>query len=150
MESHEFEDLKRVRTLFFALAPTFSTNSRGNAYYADYNTTQQQLCTCSTLFCTFFLSLPLHHDVKMCIPFSRFMEDMIKRRSNFPSLYGVDAKFSFSLWPLDMFLRNSTPVDFAYIWHRKWNGIIEMKIEKMLIHFLSDVFVAVAVGVLGS
>ena len=47
--------------------------------------------------------------------FSRFMEDMIKRRSNFPSLYGVDAKFSFSLWPLGMFLRNSTPVDFAYI-----------------------------------
>ena len=39
MESHELEELKRVRTLFFALAPTFSTNSRGNACYADYNTT---------------------------------------------------------------------------------------------------------------
>ena len=40
--------------------------------------------------------------------------------------------------------RNSTPGGFAYIWHSEWVGIIAIKTERTQIHFLSDVFIAVA------
>ena len=40
--------------------------------------------------------------------------------------------------------RNSTPGGFAYIWQSKWVGIMAIKTERTQIHFLSDVFVAVA------
>ena len=35
--------------------------------------------------------------------------------------------------------RNSTPGGFAYIWQSKWVGTIAIKIERIQIHFLSDV-----------
>ena len=34
---------------------------------------------------------------------------------------------------------------FAYIWQSKWVGIIAMKIERTRIHFLSNIFAAIAV-----
>ena len=40
--------------------------------------------------------------------------------------------------------RNSTAGGFAYIWQKKWVGIIVIKTERRQIHFLSDVLVAVA------
>ena len=40
--------------------------------------------------------------------------------------------------------KNSTPAGFAYIWQSLWVGIIAIKTERTLIHFLSDVLIAVA------
>ena len=40
--------------------------------------------------------------------------------------------------------RNSTPQGLAYIWKRKWVGIIAIESDKTQIHFLRDVLNAVA------
>lgn len=40
--------------------------------------------------------------------------------------------------------RNSTAGGFAYIWQKKWVGIIVIKTERRQIHFLSDLFAAIA------
>ena len=48
---------------------------------------------------------------------------------------------------LDTVFRNLSPGDFAYIWQSKWVGTVAMKIEWTRIHFLGDVFAAVAVAV---
>ena len=65
--------------------------------------------------------------------FSRFMEDVNKQRRNFTSLselgYGP-LKYSFGMVRLHL--------------TSKWVGIITIKTERTQIHFLSDVFVAVA------
>ena len=45
---------------------------------------------------------------------------------------------------LEIFLRNSIPGGFAYIWQSKWIEIIAIKTERTQIHFLSVVLVAVA------
>ena len=63
----------------------------------------------------------------------RFREDVNKRRHNFILFLN-----------LDMVFRNSTPGGFAYIWQSRWVGIIAIKTERTQIHFLSDVFAAVA------
>ena len=64
-------------------------------------------------------------------------------------LYGGCAcltKLYFDLFlNLDMVVRNSTPGNFAYIWQRRWDGIIIMKIERMHINFLSKLFPGVTV-----
>ena len=44
---------------------------------------------------------------------------------------------------LNMFLKNSTLVAFAYIWQSKWAGIIAIKTKRTQIHFWSDIFAAV-------
>ena len=44
-----------------------------------------------------------------------------------------------------MVLRNLTQKEFSCIWGSKWVGVIGIEIERTQIHFLSDVFVAVAV-----
>ena len=49
-----------------------------------------------------------------------------------------------SLFELGAVLKKSTPGKFAYIRHFQWIGINTAKFEKMLIHFKSDVFAAVA------
>ena len=54
-------------------------------------------------------------------------------------------KIVFLFLNLDMVARNSTPGNFAYIWQRRWDGIITMKIERMHINFLSDLFAGVIV-----
>ena len=54
-------------------------------------------------------------------------------------------KIVFLFLNLDMVVRNSTPGNFAYIWQRRWDGIIIMKIERMYINFLSDLFAWVTV-----
>ena len=65
------------------------------------------------------------------------------------TLYGglkQTKKFSFSFWTWIWFLRISTSGEFAYIWQSK--GVIRIiakKIERTRIHFLSDVFAAIAV-----
>ena len=45
---------------------------------------------------------------------------------------------------LDVVPKNSAPGGFAYIWQSKWVGIIAIKTERTQIHFLSNVFIAVA------
>ena len=50
----------------------------------------------------------------------------------------------FFLLYLDMVPKNSTPGGFAYIWQSEWVTIIATKTERMKIHFLSDVLIAVA------
>ena len=47
----------------------------------------------------------------------------------------------------DTVLKNSTPKTIANIWRIKRDGISVIKFEAVRIHFLSDVFVAVAVAV---
>ena len=80
-----------------------------------------------------YISLPFLHDYDVKLPDFTFREDVNKRRRNFiPSLN------------LNMVLRNSTPGGFAYIWQRKWFGIIAMKTEWTKAQFWSDVFAAVA------
>ena len=44
-----------------------------------------------------------------------------------------------------MVLRKSARKGFACIWQSKWFGVIGIEIERTQIHFLGDVFVAVAV-----
>ena len=46
-----------------------------------------------------------------------------------------------------IFLKNSTPGEFAYIKHSDRVGIIALKFHRSRSHFLSDVFAAVAVVV---
>ena len=85
-----------------------------------------------------YISLPSLHDCNGKMP-------------NF-TIYGerklVTAKFSFSFYQyLNMVLRNSTQKEFACLWRSKWVGVIAIEIERTQIHFLSDLFVAVAVVV---
>ena len=63
---------------------------------------------------------------------SLFIEDVKKRRRNFILFLS-----------LNMFLKNSTPAAFAYIWQSKWAGIIAIKTKRTQIRFWSDVFAAV-------
>ena len=63
---------------------------------------------------------------------SLFMENVKKRRRNFILFLN-----------LNMFLKNSTPATFAYIWQSKWAGIIAIKTKRTQIHFWSDIFAAV-------
>ena len=46
-----------------------------------------------------------------------------------------------------MVLRNSAQKQFAYFWQSIWVAVIAIEIERMQIHFLSDVFEAVAIVV---
>ena len=95
---------------------------------------KQQLCTCITLFCT-FLCRRCTTTTWNCL-ISRFVEDGNKRQQ---------LSFSFpELWcsPLEF---NSKKI--ANIWRSKRDGISAIKFEAAQIHFLSDVFLAVAVVV---
>ena len=55
--------------------------------------------------------------------FARFREDVNKRRQ----------KSFFLYLNLNMARRNSTQGEFAYIWHRKWVGIIVMKVAGFIL-----------------
>ena len=94
---------------------------------------KQQLCTCSTLFCSF-----LRHDrtatTWKCL-ILRFREVVKKPRRNCLSRCEL----------MIVFVRNSTPGEFACFWQSNWVGIIVMKIERTQINFLTDLFAAVAV-----
>ena len=94
---------------------------------------KQQLCTCITLFYTFLCRRCTTTTWKCLI--SLFVEDVkTKQRlfSSFPELCSL----------LDL-----TPEKFVNIWRIKRVGISAIKFEVARIHFLSDVFVAVAVVV---
>ena len=96
---------------------------------------KQQLCTCITLFCT-FLCRRCTTTTWNCL-ISRFVEDGNKRQQ---------LSFSFpELWcsPLEF---NSKKI--ANNWRIKRDRISAIKFEAAQIHFLSDVFVAVAVVVI--
>ena len=94
---------------------------------------KQQLCTCITLLCT-FLSRHCTTTTWKCL-ISLFVEDVkTKQRlfSPFPELCSL----------LDL-----PPEKFVNIWRIERVGISAITFEVARIHFLSDVFVAVAVVV---
>ena len=91
-------------------------------------------CTCITLFCT-FLSRRCTTTTWKCV-ISRFVADGNTRQQ---------LSFSFpELWCSPLEFNSKT---FANIWWIKWDGISAMTFEAARIHFLRDVFVAVAVVV---
>ena len=81
----------------------------------------------SRFFFFSYISLPSLHD------FERFMGDANKWRRNF-----------FLSLNLNVVVRNSAPKEFACIWQRTRVEIILIETERTQIHFLRDVFVAVA------
>ena len=92
--------------------------------------TKQQICTCITLFCTFFL--PSLHPCDTKLPnFTRL-------------LYGVGEHNTkvvfFPLLNLDTVLSDSTRENLANICQIKWNWIKSLKFEAVRTRFLSDVF----------
>ena len=93
---------------------------------------KQQLCTCITLFCT-FLCRRCTTTTWNCL-ISRFVEDWNKRQLLSFLFLNFDA-----LSPLEF--------NFKKVWRIKRDGISAIKFEAAQIHFLSDVFVAVAVVV---
>ena len=96
---------------------------------------KQQLCACITLFCT-FRSRRCTTTTWKCL-ISRFVEDLNTRRQ---------LAFFFS-WTLIQSFRIQPPQTFANICGIKRDGISAIKFEAARIHFLSDVFVVVAVVV---
>ena len=74
-----------------------------------------------------YISLPSLYD------FERFIGDVNKWRRNV-----------FLSPNLNVVVRNSAPKEFACIWQRTRVEIIRIEIERTQIHFLTDVFVAVA------
>ena len=94
----------------------------------------KNLCTCITFFCT-FLCRRCTTTTRNCLT-SRFMQDVNKRQQ----FYFIFPKLRYS--PLE-----STPEKFPNAWQIKWNRIRGMTFEAAQIHFLSDVFAAVAVVV---
>ena len=91
---------------------------------------KQQLCTCSTLFCTFICRHCATTTWKCLI--SRFMEDINKRKL-------------FLFHNLSVVPKKSAPGKFDYIWHFQGTGISVIQFEKTRIHLKSDFFAAVAV-----
>ena len=92
---------------------------------------KHQLCACITLFCTFLSRRCVTTTCKCLI--SRFVEDGNTRQQLFSSCART--------------LITPAPKTFACIWHIKRVGISAITFEAARIHFLSDVFVAVAVVV---
>ena len=90
-------------------------------------------------------TLHVHH--AFCIFLCPFLHDYDVKIPNF-TFYGLrkqaTTKLYFFFLTLDMVPSNSNPGGFAYIWQRKWVGIIAIKTERTQIHFLSDVLIAVA------
>ena len=92
------------------------------------------LCTCITLFCT-FLSRRCTTTTWKCL-ISRFVGDGNTRQQ---------LPFSFpELWCSPLEFNSKT---FANIWWIKRDGISAITFEAARVHFVSDVFVAVAVVV---
>ena len=85
-----------------------------------------------------YISLPFLHDYDVKMPNLTFYGDVKKRPS--------DDEISFLSLKQGMVLRNSTQEGFACILtiESKWLGIVAMKAKRTQIHFLSDVFAAVA------
>ena len=82
-----------------------------------------------------YISLPSLHDYHL-------------KRPKFTFCRGREQKlFRFPFLNFDAVLENSTPKNFASIWIIKRVGISAIKFEAAQIHFLKDVFVAVAVVV---
>ena len=81
-----------------------------------------------------YISLPSLHDYNVKVLKSRFVEDGNTRQQlsfSFPELWYSPLKFNF---------KNIS----ANIWRNKRDGISAIKFEAARIHFLSDVFAAVA------
>ena len=75
-----------------------------------------------------------------------FLQDYDVKMPNFAFYRGrkQPPRNLFLFLSLDMVSWNSPSGGFAYIWQRKWVGIIAIKSERTQIHFLIDVLVAVA------
>ena len=91
---------------------------------------KQQLCTCITLFCTLLWRRCTTTTWKRLI--SRFVKDK---------------NFLFLFLNFDTVLRIQLQKNISSIWGIKQDGISAIKFEAARIHFLSDVFVALAVVV---
>ena len=89
---------------------------------------KQQLCTCTTLFCTFF-SNPSSTTT------SYFHAPALR------SWWTKHKKFLFSFSKLRYGFFEFNPENFAKIWQIKWNWIRSMKFETMQIYFLCEVSV---------
>ena len=96
---------------------------------------KQQLCTRITLFCTFLLAVVARLQRKSAL------FHVLSRTGT------QDNNFRFLSLNFDTVLDISTPKEFASIRRIKRDGISAIKFEVARIHFLSDVFVAVAVFV---
>ena len=80
-----------------------------------------------------YISLPSQHDYDVKCLISRFLE-------------GVNTTYFFFSWT-SIALQNSTPETIANIWRIERDGINAIKFEAARMHFLRDVFAAVAVVV---
>ena len=96
---------------------------------------KQQLCTCITLFCT-FLCRRCTTTTWNCL-ISRFVEDGEQKTTT----------FFFFFWTLMQSFRFQLQKNFGNTRRIKRDEISAIKFETAEIHFLSDVFVAVAVAV---
>ena len=99
-----------------------------------FRSPKQQLCTCTTFFCT-FLCRRWTATTWNCL-ISRFVDDVNTRQRPFFSF--------FELWcsPLEFNSRK-----FLNIWRIERHGIRAIKFEAARTRFLTDVFVTVAVDV---
>ena len=81
-----------------------------------------------------YISLPSLHDYDVFCLFSRFLDNLNIRR-----------RISLTLFKhLNIFLKNSTLGDFAYIKHSDRVGMIALRFHRSRSHFSSDVFATVA------
>ena len=116
-----------------ALLGSLSNDDGKNAIGEDWQN-NNFIYTCITLFCTFLCRRCTTTTWKCLI--SRFNEDVNRRQQlsfSFPELW-------YSLLRIQL-------IKIANIWRIKRDGISVIKFEATRIHFLSDVFVAVAVVV---
>ena len=111
-------------------------NENGKKKSNWFRLVKQQVCTCITLF--LYISQPSLHDYNMKVPNFTFCRGRKHKRQQL--------SFSFpELW--------YSPLEFHpdkichYIWRIRRDGISATKIEAVRIHFLSHVFVAVAIAV---
>ena len=85
---------------------------------------KQQLCTCSTFFCTFLC--------RHCTTTTWNYQALKKSSTFWVNVNERWRNFSLSLaFNLDMVPRNSTPEEFACIRQRRWVGIIAIEVEKL-------------------
>ena len=129
------EEWKYRRIVFSELTQRRRWRQRGRQKIKRFRLTKQQLCTCITLFCTFLCRRCTTTTWKRLI--SRFVGDVNARQrlyTSFPTL-----RYS---------LLEFNSIKNCNIWRTDWDGISAIKIEAARIHFLSHVFVAIAVVVL--
>ena len=132
-EFYSCNELFRLFVSFFVMLIKRSLrNKHGEVRFRQEK--KRQLCTCITLFCTFLWRLCTTTTWNYLI-------------SRLPRTGTKDNNFLFLFLNFDADLQNSTPKKFTNIWRIKRDGISESKSGAAQSHFLSDVFVTLAVVV---